>query len=108
MIIASNSKRWPGSVTITEQLTLPQVELIESALEPLQDSGKQVFFTAIDKNTIPAIIACVEKWDLKNFPDPVALETWPMQARKESHMLIRLIWEAVIQVYIGEQEVPNE
>jgi hypothetical protein len=108
MIIQSESDRWPGTVTICDQLTLPQVELIENAFELQQGDGDKVFFTVIDKRHIPAIIACVEKWELKNFPIPPTLETWLMQARKESHTLIRQIWEAILKVYTGEQEIPNE
>src|SRR5690242_1427403 len=108
MIVKSESKRWAGSVTVYDQLTLPQVELIEAALEPVEtDKDGRYFLTAKDKKVIPALLACVEKWDLQNFPQPAALETWPMTPRKESHELIDTIWRAVLLVYQGEQDIPN-
>jgi hypothetical protein len=106
--IISESKRWPGSVTVFDQLTLPQVELIERALEPVEPGPDgRIFLTAKDKKIIPALLVCVEKWDLANFPTPPTLDAWPMTPRKESHALIDQLWRALMDVYTGEQEVPN-
>jgi hypothetical protein len=108
-VITSPSKRWPGSVTLADPLTLPQVELIEAALRPLDNVPEdgQVYLTALDKPQIPAILACVEKWDLQDFPVPT-LDTFPMSPRRETHDLIAWIFREMRRVYIGDQEIPNE
>ena len=100
---------WAGSVTICERLTLPQVELIETGLEPVLDGKyKSVFYTTLDKPKLPAILACVEKWELSDFPDPVTVDNFPMHNRGASHQLISIIFDAIKDVYIGELEIPNE
>ena len=41
-------------------LTLPD-EILEAA-----DKNKRIFLSVMDKKQLPAIIACVEKWELEN------------------------------------------
>ena len=110
IVIKSDSKKWPGSVTIVEQLTLPQAELIDdgNAAQYANPRGGRVSFTAIDKARFPALLACVEKWDLQNISTPPTLDTWPWHSRIENHALINKIWSALLDVYHGEEEVPNE
>ena len=112
-VITSPSKRWQGSVTISDPLTLPQVEAIEAGLEmPRQaddtDKDGRVFFTVLDKPHLPAIFACVEKWELSHFPESVTIETFPMSPRKDSHELIAWLFHEIYKVYMGELEIPNE
>lgn len=90
MIVTSESKTWPGTVTIFDRLTISQVELVEEALfdEPKVNEDGKVALTAIDRPRIPALLACVEKWDLKGFPETLTTENYPMTPRRESHDLI--------------------
>lgn len=106
-VITSPSTRWAGSVTIADPLTLAHVEAIEQAME-LRTEGEKVYLSVIDKSRIPALLACVEKWELGNFPESVTLENFPMSPRKASHDLVQWIWGEVLAVYMGEQEIPNE
>lgn len=106
-ILSSPSKRWPGSVTIADPLTLPQVEPIEEALE-YKPEGAQVRLTVLDKNRLPAVLACVEKWELEGFPAAVTMETFPLSPRPESSKLIGWIWNEILKIYLGDLEVPNE
>lgn len=105
--ITSPSKRWAGSVTISDPLTLPQAEAIESALE-FSAHGDKVYLTVIDKSYLPAVFACVEKWELSNFPENPEIGNIPMSPRKESSELYQWIWGAIRGVYLGESQVPNE
>lgn len=109
-VITSPSKRWAGTVTISDPLTLPQVELIEAGLElPAGTDGDgRVFFTVLDKPHLPAILACVEKWGLSNLPEAVAADNFPMSPRKASHELIAWLFNEIYKVYMGELEIPNE
>ena len=114
-VITSKIKRWAGTVTIADPLTLPQVELIEAAFDATlkiqkdteADDNKIVFLTAYDKPRIPAILACVEKWELENFalmPDGGI----PMSPRRDSYRLIEWLFSEIRAVYLGELEIPNE
>ena len=109
-VITSPIKRWAGSVTLSDPLTLPQVELFEAGLEipaSVSEDGR-VYFTVLDKPQLPAILACVEKWELANLPDPVTLETFPMSPRKASHELIAWLFGEIRKIYLGELDIPNE
>jgi hypothetical protein len=108
--ITSPSKRWTGTVTLAEPLFLPQAEAIDMALQapPGYEEKATIPYTALDKWHFPAILACVEKWNLAGFPDPVTIETIPMTPRPESHALIEWIFLEIKKIYIGEQEIPNE
>jgi hypothetical protein len=105
--IKSPSERWAGSVTIADPLTLPQAEAIEAALD-FRTNGGQVFLTVVDKSYLPAVFACVEKWELSNFPQTPDMSNIPMSPRKESSDLYQWIWGEIRAVYLGESTVPNE
>lgn len=107
-VITSPVKRWPGTVTISDPLTFPQVQDIEAALgitetEAEPKDGK-VYLTVPDLKMLPAIQSCTEKWELENFnPFP-----FPASPRIASHNLILWLFGEIIKVYFGELESPNE
>lgn len=112
-VISINSKVWHGTVAIFDRLYLPQVELVEAALLDEREtitSAKDghVRFTQLDKPKLPALLACVEKWNLTDFPEPVTVETFPLTPRKAAHELIEQVFDEIRKVYNGEIEVPNE
>lgn len=109
-VISSPIGLWPGTVTIADVLTLPQVELIQEGMELPEGVGERVYFSVLDKQAIPAILACVEKWNLGNFPEAPTLDNWPFSPRKQSHELIAFLFGEILKVYNGEQDapVPNE
>ena len=105
--ITSPSKRWPGSVTIADPLTIPQAQLIEAGLKQPTQEGEKVWFTTLDVMKLPAVIGCVEKWELENFPPAVGAENFPASPRKDSHLLIDWIFGELLKIYSGEAIVPN-
>ncbi len=109
-MIYSQSKRFKGSVIITDPLTIPQAQLIEAGMRlPKEESTDgRVWLSVIDSNQLPAILACVETWSLENVPEKPTLETFPASPRAESHKLIEWIFREIMSVYLGEAEVPNE
>jgi len=109
VIITTKSKSFGGTVTIYDRLVLSQVELVENALlsNPTPDEGGRVRFTDLDRPKLPALLACVEKWDLANFPDPVTVDNFPLTPRKQAHDLIEQIFDAIKIIYNGEVEIPN-
>lgn len=103
-VLTSPIKRWAGTVTIADPLTLPQAQAIEAGMKPPAQEGDRVWLTAIDELKLPAVQACVEKWELENFtPNP-----FPASPRKDSHALIDFIFAELLAVYFGEDIVPNE
>lgn len=107
--IISPSERWSGSVTIADPLTIPQAQLIEDALErPAKSEDGTVWLTVIDSQRLPAIFACVEKWELSNMPDPLTIDNFPASPRRESSQLIEWLFYEINKVYLGEAIVPNE
>ena len=107
--ITSPVKKWPGTVTISEPLTFPQAQAIEDAIGlpdgelKAKDKKKRVWLSVSDTARLPAVLACVEKWELEGFtPDP-----FPASPRAASHQLIEWIFLEIYKVYIGELEDPN-
>lgn len=108
-VITSQIKRYQGSVTIADPLTLPQAQLIEAGMRPTEgEEGERIWLSTIDEKKLPAVLACVEKWELTNIPEGVTLQTFPASPRSASHKLIDWIFNEIFAVYIGESEVPNE
>lgn len=109
-VIKSQSKVWSGSVHIADPMTMPMVKLVEDVLDSFlkdKDGDKVIYLSIVDEAMLPAIVACVEKWELSNFPDTVTPETFPATPRKESHELIKWLFSEIYRVFIGETEIPN-
>jgi len=66
------------------------------------------FHSIADKRQLPAILACVEKWNLSGIPEKPTMESFPASPRKDSHKLIESIFTEILNVYRGANEVPNE
>lgn len=108
-VITSPVERWAGSVTIADPLTMPQAHAIEAGMEnPVTDDNGRVWLSLIDDMKLPAILMCVEKWDLKDFPETVTKDNFPASPRRDSHKLIDWIFNELLSVYMGEAIVPNE
>lgn len=105
-IITSPSNRWPGTVEITDNPSWEQIDALEASFNIPIEEGKAVYFSVIDRQQIPAILAWVEKWDLQNFPNPVTVENFPRIPSKARHQLVNWIYDEIRQIYLGD--VPNE
>lgn len=118
-VVTSPIERWAGTVTLADPLTSQQAYIIEQyratqkeikkhtedseSFEDLKESLRKL-------GKVPTIEACVEKWELSNFPlnaegkpDP-----FPASPRGDSHKLIDWLYDEIEQVYFGETFVPNE
>lgn len=75
-----------------------QVKTLEQVLSEIK-----VGYSYTDDAQLPAIMACVEQWNIENFtPDP-----FPFSPRKQAHELIALLFKEISIVYMGELEIPN-
>lgn len=103
------SGKWEGTVEIADPLNIQQATLISDSLElPQKNKDGTYYVVALDAGKLPAILGCVTKWNLKDFPESVTMETFPASPRKASHALVDLIHAELLKVYMGEAEVPNE
>jgi len=101
--------KWEGSVEIADPLNIEQAQAIADSLDLPQKNADGTYYTiALDAKKIPAILACVEKWNLKGFPETVNIKTYPASPRKAAHALANLIHSELVKVYVGDTEVPNE
>lgn len=109
-IIQSNIKHFTGTVTIPERFTLPQCNEIDKAFGNPNDSerGERVWKSVLDMQVLPALLTCVEKWDIENFPENLSSNNFPATPRKESHDFIMFVWDEVKKIYYGERILPNE
>ena len=99
--------RWEGSVEIADPLTIPQVQLIEAGLTMPESNDGKVWTSAIDALKLPAVLGCIIKWNLKDFPELPTIDTFPATPRKASHALVDSIFAELMRIYSGEAEVPN-
>ncbi len=125
-VINSNVDRWAGSVTFCDPLTAPQVFAIEDALDEIAEIEPSAFKRSQKKSRkkkgkvelkwqsrfnyayLPAIILCVESWDLKNFPENVTRDTFPFIQSNDATILISNLFTELMKIYNEESTVPNE
>ena len=121
-VIQSKIEHFPGTVTLSEPLTMLQVVKIDECLlarreyfEEKEIDGKRVyalkagsFWSQPDSVALEAIMKCVDEWGLKNVPENVTAETFPGSPRPASKALIDCLINEILSVYQGEIEVPNE
>ena len=107
-VIASPIARWAGSVTIADPLTLSQAHAIEAGMRsPESGEDGRVWLSIVDENQLPAVFACVEKWELADMPADLSISNFPASPRKESHELVDFLFREILKVYFGEAPIPN-
>ncbi len=107
--ISSPSSRWPGFVTFSDPLTLPQALAWEKAVRNAQDRTADATITDYNYALLPGICACVEKWELEKLEN-LTPDNFPATPRKASIELITWLMNEVSRIYVGEEEKadPNE
>ena len=108
-VVISPSLRWPGQISVSSPLNLPQALAWEKAIRTAQAVAENGTLTDYNYAVLPGIIACVEKWELEGIGDPTP-DTFPASPRKASIELITWLMTEVSRVYVGEEEKadPNE
>ena len=120
-VIKSPVERWAGSVTLADPLTAPQVFAIEDALDETAEIEASAFKRSVAKDKkiemkwqsrfnytyLPAILLCVESWDLDNFPDKLTRDTFPSIQSNDASILISTLFMELMKVYKEEKTVPN-
>jgi hypothetical protein len=108
-VITSPSSRWPGQVSLSSPMTLPQALAWEKAIRAGQSLTGDVTLTDLNYAMLPGVCACVEKWELEGMTN-VTPDTFPATPRKDSAELLNWLIGEITRVYVGEEEKadPNE
>lgn len=102
--IVSPIKRWPGTVTISDPLSYPQVFAWRDAIRAAQGIEGEAELDVFERNAalVPGVVACVEKWELENFnPDP-----FPATPAVSSSRLLAWLVEEIGKLFSEAEEIP--
>lgn len=105
-IITSPVEKWPGTVTLHDPLSLPQVVELEEAFARVKTLGKKTSLSKQHNELLPTIVSCVTSWDLegmKNPPNP-----FPGTPRRPAAELLNWLVEEVTALFTEAESVPNE
>lgn len=109
--ITSPVPEFPGTITLCDPLTLAQCHAIETALGDPNDvasgDNKRVWLTASDMQSLPAVLACSESWNIQGQPEKPTMDTFIATPRRASHDLIAWAFRELTLIYFGEFAVPN-
>jgi hypothetical protein len=116
-IIKSPAKCWPGQVVLPDALTFPQYIAWKDALsdvERLKVNSEVITVgdIATDEKlllaVLPGVIACVERWELDNFPINITADTFPATPRDASYVLLSAVMVEINALATQADAVPNE
>lgn len=128
-IIISEVEGFKGRVHFRQPLNLEQVFAIEDAKDNAIQIEPSAFLTKLNEVTgnkdeqgevikaqwssradqffIPALLKCIEKFEVENIPEGVTLDTFPLTPRLRSKNFVDFLWSELEKIYSGEVEIPN-
>jgi hypothetical protein len=108
-VIESPISKFSGSVTLYDPLNMAQTLGWEKAvseskkLRNVIKAGGEVMLTDFNAVYLPAIIACVEAWNLIGIPSGPTLESFPFSPRLATAKLMDWIIGEITKIYVGEE-----
>jgi len=122
--ITSPSSRWPGAVVFSDPLTMPQalawqrarqeVDKLRVTIPVINEKGEEIFpirddviMEEINIAQIPGIIACVDSWELEEFPQVITPDNFPSSPRLKNIELIAWLVSTIWDIYWGTAEVDD-
>lgn len=106
MIITSPVKKWPGTVTLCDPLSLPQVLAIQEANAEVMALGDDTVLIKQHNILVPVIMDCVEKWDLEGMDDPP--NPFPATPLSASRDLANWLMTEVGNLFAEDEEKKSE
>lgn len=103
--ITSPVKRYPGTVTLSDPLTYPQVIAFDTAMDRASELGDVVLQSQFNGVMEPAVMACVEAWDISGLPPKP--QHMPASPRKSAHAFFDWIFREILALYQEAEEIPN-
>jgi len=107
-IIESPVKRWPGTITLPEYLTYPQVVAFRKAMAEAKGLGDDAQLDVYNYTLLPGLCACVEAWSIMGLPDKVTAEIFPATPARASASLLAWLISQVIEIFKDAEEIPND
>lgn len=108
-VISSPVAKFPGTVTLADPLTFPQLLAFEQAVEQAQAviarEGTQAEY---DAALLPGLLACVVACDMAALPPTLTPENFPAAPRKASNALIAWLSRSVGQLIRGDEALPPD
>ena len=111
--IKSPVKKWPGTVTLYDPLSLPQVVAFQDALQSAKDLAwedeediETLKLAAYHGELFPAVLSCVEKWELEGIADPP--DPFPGTPRKASAELMIWLTTGITELFNEDEEKKSE
>ena len=101
----SEFKRWPGSVTFYDPLTLPQVVAFQEATYA---ASRIENATAKQHQQVllPAILTCVERWEIEGVEADA--DKFPASPMAETDRFFSWLYGSLISIAVGSEGDPNE
>lgn len=111
MKLESKVEKFPGYVELPDFFNILQVRKIEEVFDGTTDiepnKNGTIWLGVVNEKRLPAVLDIVKEWHIEGVPDNPTLETFPMTPINAANELTAQIFDAILQVYSGEQ-VPNE
>ena len=109
--IESPVEDFPGFVILYSPLTLPQVIAIQDAWDDVKLLGDEITSAKHSFALLPALIGCVETWEIQwhpEIPDPPTRETFPASPSESSAgLVVWLIKQINLLLYEAEETDPK-
>lgn len=105
-VITSPVKRFAGTITLSDPLTLPQAIAVEDAIEAGKKLLKETPQGSLRKYhvaVIPGLLKCVEQIDIPN----VSVDRWPGTPANASALLSAWLINEVLKLFQEDDAVPN-
>lgn len=106
-VIVSPSKKWAGTVTLSDPLLIPQTVAFEDAINAARESGAETTAAKYSYLILPGICACIEKWNLAGLPENMSPEQFPGSPKVESISLMAWLIAEISKLYNEAETVPN-
>ncbi len=103
-VVTSPVKRFPGTVTLADPLTYPQVIAWGEALDAARQEQTR---PRINYALLPGVFGCVEKWALDGVPELPTPETFPSTPLVSSAQLLSWLVGEISKLFEEAEEIPN-
>ena len=105
--IDSPVERFPGSVTLHDPLTYPQLFAFQDAIGEASELGDTTWMK-VRYSLLPGILACVAEWNLEGIPEEPNIDNFPATPIVASGEVINWLQEQITALLTEAETVPNE
>ena len=107
-IITSPVAKWPGTVTLFDPLTYPQVIAFQDVLKLAGELDEDVSVVEANYILLPGIFTCVETWQLEDIGDNPTVDTFPATPGRSAGELVAWLITEISRLFTEAEEVPKE